>query len=1034
MVHTLQARPKIHIRALLASSAIAGCLCLAAAPVHAQVPTPNANQYGLGLIGAPTAWGLGYTGAGITVAVADTGIDTAHPAFAGKIDPRSTNFVLTSANAPFVAGQIQDSDPGGHGTHVAGIVAAAGNSQAPGVAYNANLVVLRAIPGTRVAVVADQFQPGGATVLDYFAGLQNVMVYNASYGPDPGRNNRIWAASTIDAAEAASVQNAISKGKIIVAATGNDRETNPIAATQPSGISLYPFIRPANANAGVYQDGGNNFNFSGLLQQSGQVIAVTSVGQDKTIAAYANYCGVTASWCVAAPGGDQAKDTGIYSTLPGSNYGFLQGTSMAAPMVSGALAVLQQAYPGYNAQDLARVLFGTAENVGGQAADNAIYGYGMIRLDRAVAGPTTLAAGAGVDVAAQQMTYWSQPLTTGGGFTKTGDGYLTIAGRTTATGDVTVNAGALAVDGTLNLGTRLTIAQGATLSGFGSINGNVFINGTLNAGQLPNYGDLIANNGGTLPAGIPLSGTSPGTMTIQGNVTLGAGATTRVNVDGVLVTPGGPGTWDKIIVTGNGSTFSASGVLAPVLRGIPGGNNNYTPAIGTQFLFVNAQNGAAVTGGFSSLTQPVTGLAGNTRFDVVYSPTSITLSITPLSFAGLAATQPLNANERAVAQAIDTQRPAAGVAPRASLAPLFNLLDLQSSDGDAAAFDALSGQGQAALPRAIMDTFVGLSDIVADRQATAGSGSGNVQAALTPNIAFAYASARPSTEARAAGLPGMITQPSSASPVLWTTWGQVYGRTSSVGDRNGLTGYNSSGGGFVLGTDRMVSATLLAGAAVGYAHARTASEDTIGNTDVYSGQLYATYTPGAFVFAGRLAGGVTSTGTTREIVFPGASINAAGSIDGWGALAAGEAGYRFNAAGVTFKPYVGLTAQTLERSAFTENSAFGLSFPSQSFLRVNTDVGISASSSFQARGFTFMPTVKLAWTHDLRDDTLATQTALFDSPFTISTADPGRDAAVVGLKLAAWQTEKLRLFAAYNGEFRSNAAAHQLSGGLRVSW
>jgi hypothetical protein len=38
---------------------------------HAQIPTPNANQYGLGLIGAPAAWALGYSGAGITVAVSD---------------------------------------------------------------------------------------------------------------------------------------------------------------------------------------------------------------------------------------------------------------------------------------------------------------------------------------------------------------------------------------------------------------------------------------------------------------------------------------------------------------------------------------------------------------------------------------------------------------------------------------------------------------------------------------------------------------------------------------------------------------------------------------------------------------------------------------------------------------------------------------------------------------------------------------------------------------------------------------------------
>lgn len=63
---------------------------LAAAGAAQAQPVAHANQYGLGLIGAPAAWALGYTGNGITVAVADTGIELTHPAFvgAGKIDPR----------------------------------------------------------------------------------------------------------------------------------------------------------------------------------------------------------------------------------------------------------------------------------------------------------------------------------------------------------------------------------------------------------------------------------------------------------------------------------------------------------------------------------------------------------------------------------------------------------------------------------------------------------------------------------------------------------------------------------------------------------------------------------------------------------------------------------------------------------------------------------------------------------------------------------------------------------------------------------
>src|SRR6476469_1312631 len=135
-----------------------------------------------------------------------------------------------------------------------------------------------------------------------------------------------WPAYTINPIEAQAAQNVLAAGKIIVAANGNDRFTNPVAGLNPSGLALDPFIQPANARAGVYDGSGNN-DFSALLKQPGLIIGVTAVGADKTIAYYAQMCGVTASWCVAAPGGnpadgnppkgtDPAATPGIYAPVP----------------------------------------------------------------------------------------------------------------------------------------------------------------------------------------------------------------------------------------------------------------------------------------------------------------------------------------------------------------------------------------------------------------------------------------------------------------------------------------------------------------------------------------------------------------------------------------------------------------------------------------------------------------------------------------------------------------------------------------------
>ena len=132
----------LSIRQFAASPALALAVVCAGfgfnlSPARAQTPTPNAEQYGLVLIGAEAAWQLAYTGAAVTVAVGDTGIDEMHPAFAGKINSRSKNFQQGCAQVVQTSGgkECESYRPyfpkiigplGDHGTHVAGIIAAAG--------------------------------------------------------------------------------------------------------------------------------------------------------------------------------------------------------------------------------------------------------------------------------------------------------------------------------------------------------------------------------------------------------------------------------------------------------------------------------------------------------------------------------------------------------------------------------------------------------------------------------------------------------------------------------------------------------------------------------------------------------------------------------------------------------------------------------------------------------------------------------------------------------------------------------------------
>ena len=380
---------------------------------------------------------------------------------------------------------------------------------------------------------------------------------------------------------------------------------------------------------------------------------------------------------------------------------------------------------------------------------------------------------------------------------------------------------------------------------FGTINGPVFVNGTLNAGQLPNYADLIANNHGKLPANIPLAGTSPGTLTFQSDVTLGTSARTRVNVDGQLAIPGGPGTYDKIIISGGGSTFKANGTLAPILRGIPGGNNNYTPADGSLFPFLTATKGASVAGQFL-LSQPSSGLAPNTRFDLLYSTSSMTLTVDPASFAMEASSDELNESARSFAKELDVIRPAAGERIANPIeALLFNALGQENVAGDDAALTALSGPGLAAMPSVVMNTFNALGDAVAVRQELAALGGVAAQSGLSPNIVFAYAGGGGlSVDARAAKSwrtrrPGRLRRGCRRKAAELNTWGEAVGNWSSVGSRNGNPGFSANLGGFVIGADRDLG-NLLAGGAFGYARAAAAASALTGTSSTYAGSGYVT--------------------------------------------------------------------------------------------------------------------------------------------------------------------------------------------------
>ncbi|MFM2063682.1 MAG: hypothetical protein RLZZ507_3353 [Cyanobacteriota bacterium] len=276
----------------------------------ANVADLGGNNWGNDIVNAPEAWARGYTGQGIVVAVIDSGVDINHSDLRDNIwrntgeivgngidddrngyidDVNGWNFGSNQNNNNVLPGTTSQGQ--GHGTHVAGTIAASNNGiGVTGVAHQARIMAIR------MGDVDDQgrFTNAGslATAIRY-AVNNGANVINMSLGWTDSQELR-------DALAYAASRNVIT-----VSAAGNSSLSSPGTPAQ-------------------------------YATQYG--LSVGAVDINRTIANFSNRAGSnSAMQHVVAPG------VNIYSTTPGNTYGFSSGTSMAAPHVAGVVALMLSA-------------------------------------------------------------------------------------------------------------------------------------------------------------------------------------------------------------------------------------------------------------------------------------------------------------------------------------------------------------------------------------------------------------------------------------------------------------------------------------------------------------------------------------------------------------------------------------------------------------------------------------------------------------------------------------------------------------------
>ncbi len=949
-------------------------------------------EWGLGAIHADQAYAAGYTGKGIKLGIFDQPVYAKHPEFSGP--DKVINLVTEGTREytdPYIPvkkgdGFRYDGTPstdssgklGSHGTHVGGIAAGSRDGGAMhGVAFNAQIISAEnGDPGPEDGIVLGN---DGAV---YQAGWNNLVasgarIINNSWGIgitekfDKGGYDPAYPHFTVNDAQkqfdqikqilgtkpGGAYQGAIDaarSGVVTIFAAGNDYNLNNPDAM--AGLAYFvPDIAPNWLSVASLQDPTNSGDYS--------------------ISTFSSRCGYTASFCVSAPGtrvySSVIAGTGVDDLTTG--YANKSGTSMAAPHVAGSVAVLMERFPYLNGAQVADVLKTTATDMGAPGID-ALYGWGMINLGKAINGPGMLVTeqdipeefrvngaygspqfvvdlpgvGAVLDKGKPTervcssdlcgLDFWSNDISGHGGLTKQGIGTLVLTGNNTYAGPTLVNQGRLAVNGSIT--SAVSVQNGGIVGGSGTV------------------GSLTARQGGTVAPG-----NSIGTLNVAGNVSFEPGSRYAVEV--------GPNGQSDRIQSGGSATIGG-GEVAVTLEDSANllAQSEVRSLLGQQYTILSAQQG--VSGQFDAVALNYlflgTGLS--------YQPTGVTLSVgrNGTSFASVAQTP----NERAVAAAADAL--AAGN-------PVYESLLGSGTAGEARqAFRQLSGQIHADIASALVNDSRYLREALNGR--------------LRQAEGLASSSAIKADEGGA--------------------WAQLLGAWDHASGDANATGYQASTYGVLVGLDSAAAADWRLGVATGYT--RTSLHGGYGSkadSDNYHLAAYGDKQFGALALRGGAGYTWHRIDTKRSVNYGMQSDRDTAKYSARTEQLFAEAGYSVQGEWLNLEPFVNLAYVNFENNGIGESGgAAALRGDKQHTDATVSTLGLRADTEWQVTpGTTVALRSELGWQHQYGG--LERGTGLrFNggkAPFVVDSVPVSRDGMVLKAGAEVAVNENATLSLGYGG-------------------
>ncbi|SAI52530.1 autotransporter serine protease [Bordetella trematum] len=413
-------------------------------PFHSSGLQPNYYN----LIDFKPAKDAGLDGRGVTVAVIDSGVRDDVTLL--KLPKQNKGDFQNGRHQPY-----DNSKQGEHGGWVSQVLAAqpdpanqhlggiapgvtlyAGNvsvkEEKDGIAINNVIAAWHYYYGRGARLFNNSFSTLSGTTSD-----RQMRLYQSAYDNAPNSDRTVLGA----------LKHLINGGSLFIFAAGNGNAISGRGYSTPSAEGRTPELLPE-------------------LQKG--LIVVTAVDEFGQIERWADRCGPAAQWCMAAGSRAFVQSAELNEGRRDIIQELKSGTSFAAPQVTGAAALLLQKYPWMNNNALRTTLLTTAMDRGAAGVD-AVYGWGVLDVGRALQGPARFAFGdfpATLGGAAGQRYVFGNDISGAGGLVVSGQATLTLAGQNRYRGRTVVRSGVLDVLGSIT--SPVHVEKNGMLTGIGS--------------------------------------------------------------------------------------------------------------------------------------------------------------------------------------------------------------------------------------------------------------------------------------------------------------------------------------------------------------------------------------------------------------------------------------------------------------------------------------------------------------------------------------------------------------------------------------